>query len=444
MGGEGKVEKTNLEKVTERLSIKVPPNSPYARVRIGAAGSSPFLPLLQMSVHDFYSLLGVSRDATPTQIRRAYKDHCLLVHPDRQPEGPQRTAAESTFKQLSSAYQTLSDPNKRAIHDAQLATNDGAGASIDLFHDEDFKRQFAKEFESKMREEGSAPLDGQELFDALFGEKRKAFKFEPEREKGKDVQLIVPVSLEDMHTGCAKRRRVTRLRRDEKTGKLRPVKTIMRVDVKPGYRPGDKIRFCDAGNETEEMKAPDLVFILEQESHDRFTRNGDDLLCDMQVSLVDALTGVENSVQGIDGEAIDVKVEDIIKPGDTHVLKGKGMNRRGNASRGDLIINFQIQFPTRLLPGEKKSIRELFTKIEENEATSPMRRSVSMFLGAAYSREFHETDETSVTSPNLKRSPSRAHRKNSTVDTISESQSTTTSGRSRARRRSKGWRRAFF
>lgn len=353
-----------------------------------------------MSVHDLYAVLGVPRDASAAAIRRAYKEKCLRVHPDKQPAGAARAAAEALFKELAAAYATLSEPGLRAAHDASL------GPAPSPFADAEFQRQFAADFERKIREEGGVDFDGATLFDALFGERRANFKFADEpssqpaparREKGPDREVALPLTLAELHAGCVKRRRLHKVARSEKTGGYAKVATIMRIDIRPGYRPGDKVRFRDAGDESAERRPPDVVFIIGELPHERFERRGDNLHLKVAIGLEEALTGAHVAVEGIDGQTVNVVMDEVVKPGMTHTIRGAGLSRRGApGNRGDLVLEFKVLFPDRLLVAEKGALRDIFAKSELKEASSAgafpsMRRSASLFMNRG--REASDTED---------------------------------------------------
>lgn len=392
-----------------------------------------------MTVRDLYAVLGVPRDATASAIRRAYKERCLRVHPDKQPAGARRAAAEALFKELAAAYSTLSDAPARARHDAELSRNSSPTGSRSEraprspFADEEFARRFASNFEKKMREDsrnGDAPLDGEDLFDALFGERRANFRFraspspgagddtdqnepsedvpEPPRAKAPDREVELTLSLEELHTGCVKRRRLHRTTRGA-DGTYTRVATVMRIDVKPGYRPGDKVRFRDAGDESATSAPPDVVFVIAQTKHKRFTRTGDDLAISVSVALGDALTGVQTCVVGIDNTRIDINIDSVVKPGTTHIVRGAGLSRRGDAARrGDLHVHFGVTFPDRLLPAERAALRDVFVRIAARKEGGGgghgvgMRRSASLFMqrraaaASASSADFGASEARSI------------------------------------------------
>lgn len=376
-----------------------------------------------MAVQDLYVVLGVPRDASASAIRRAYKERCLRVHPDKQPEGAARAAAEARFKELAAAYSTLSDTAARACHDAELSREEP-----NPFNDESFARRFASSFEKKMREDsvnGQAPLNGEELFDALFGERRANFRFGSQsdrsssshtqttgndagRAKPADKEVELELTLEELHTGCVKRRRVHRMASSEdEEGGYKRVATVMRIDVKPGYRPGDKVRFRGAGDESASFRAPDVVFVIGQKAHSHFTRTGDDITYILRVPLAESLTGVKAHVEGIDGARIDVQLDAVVKPGTTHVVRGAGLTRRGDpSSRGDLIVKIAVVFPEDLLSNEQAALRDVFAKIAarteggSKNSKPSMRRSASLFMNRREQRnaaDFSNINESKST-----------------------------------------------
>lgn len=405
-----------------------------------------------MSVRDLYAVLGVPRHASNAAIRRAYKDHVLRVHPDKQPEGHLREAAEARFKEICSAYEVLSDSRARAHHDALIPSlpslssvssnasmgnttpttnaNATSGSSANPFESEDFKRNFAADFEKKMRSDGET-LDTEELFSAMFGERRANFKMDM-RPKAEDKHLPLTLSLEDLHLGCVKRRKLQRTIQDRSSGEYVQTTSVLRIDVKPGYRPGDRIRFKDAGSESDTFKAPDVVFIIEQKNHPKFMRQGDDLILPLNISLQESLTGVNQVLVGIDGEEVLFALENVAKPGETHVIENMGLSKRGQPGvRGNMVVKFVVEFPDRLLPAEKKAIKDVLVKVEARNTPPPpkqqMRRTASMF--AARAREFsdvtahHEPTSTSTTQEHAepKSTGRRAFRDSAPAGTTSNS-----------------------
>jgi DnaJ homolog subfamily B member 4 len=136
--------------------------------------------------------------------------------------------------------------------------------------------------------------------------------------------------------------------------------------VLPGWKSGTKVRFPRAGNETGPSgEAQDLVFVVEEKPHPRFTREGNDLIATVPIPLVDALTGPggTRTVEHLDGRKLQVPVPSgIVKPGSQATISGEGMPIRKDGAvrrKGDLIVKWNVEFPDRLTPAQKEGIRKV-------------------------------------------------------------------------------------
>jgi DnaJ family protein B protein 4 len=135
---------------------------------------------------------------------------------------------------------------------------------------------------------------------------------------------------------------------------------ILTIDVKPGWKKGTKITFPQKGNEQPGMVAADLVFVIDEQPHSKFKRDGNDLVVVHKLTLADALTGCTISLTTLDGRSLSVPIADIIQPGYEKVLPKEGMPiAKEPGKRGNLRIKFDIKFPTRLSNEQKSGIRKL-------------------------------------------------------------------------------------
>lgn len=319
---------------------------------------------------DPYAELSIPPSASAEQIRRAYKAACLCWHPDKHPSGVARSHAEARFKAIVRAYTLLSDPSSRAAHDASRPTDDP-------FADAAYRSRFAEGFARQFAREGHA-VDADKLFESLFGQEERQKFDERARnwqtmEKSEDREIDLPLSLEDLYAGCIKKRRLRNT--DPQTA------VVLSIVVRPGYRPGDRVRFKDAA--VEDGRRPgDVVFVLTQKPHDRFAVDGDHLRITMQVRLVDALAGAVVIVKGLDGKDVKVRVDDVIHPGYVHVVTGRGMPRRSSPDQcGDLHIAFDITFPGRVEADDRAAVRDLFARLDAHaNCRMAIRRSSSLFM----------------------------------------------------------------
>lgn len=304
-------------------------------------------------VEDPYVLLAVPRSATQDHVRRAYKKACLRWHPDKHPPGAQRTDAERTFKAICRAYNTLSDPSARRVYD--------------VLHPD----------QSTMN--GLPQQRGNSFFDSFCsgGDSGGGLAEEVgDFEKPPDKEVDLAITLEEFYLGCVKKRR---LRTGVPvSGEEHPVLTIA---VRPGYRPGDRVRFRDATMDVPCGLPADVVFVISQKPHARFAPDGDDLRMTMRINLVDALAGAVLIIRALDGTDVKVRVDNVIYPGYVHRIEGAGMpRRRCPQEKGSLFVAFEIMFPKRIEADDRGAVRELFARLEvHSKNRMSVRRSSSLF-----------------------------------------------------------------
>jgi DnaJ family protein B protein 4 len=187
-------------------------------------------------------------------------------------------------------------------------------------------------------------------------------------------ELVKPLalSLEDLYTGTTKRLKLTR-----KLASGGSEEKVLTITVKPGWKAGTKIRFAEAGNE--EIKeghvvSQTIVFVVEEKPHDRFKREGDNLVYTCKVPLAEALAGPSpssssaiistKSVKQLDGRNVSFKVPypdyetggRTVKPGQEIVVQGEGMPAKGK--KGSLIVRVDVTFPDRIPASKLKALRE--------------------------------------------------------------------------------------
>jgi DnaJ family protein B protein 4 len=186
---------------------------------------------------------------------------------------------------------------------------------------------------------------------------RKASTKKPES-AASEITRPLKVKLEDLLTGTTKRLKITRKLLTEEHEER-----VIEIDISPGYKAGTKIRFPHAGNEREGEEAQDLVFVVEEAPHDKFTRDGNNLITIETLTLVDALTGTGSTrtITGLDGKRVPVPVPvAVVKPGAQTKIPGHGMPVRKEGqvrSRGDLIVKWDIVFPDKLSTSQRDAVR---------------------------------------------------------------------------------------
>lgn len=185
------------------------------------------------------------------------------------------------------------------------------------------------------------------------------------QEKPSEITRPLKVSLEDLYSGTTKHLKVSRRLLDGTTDDK-----VLDIQIHPGWKSGTKIRFPHSGHEQPDGKAQDMVFVVEEKPHEIFKREGNDLICNIQLSLVEALTGppagvtrFTKTVNMLDGRKLQVPVPlGIVKPGQVTTVSGEGMPIRKEGSvqsKGNLTVKWEVVFPNRLTPAQSEIIREV-------------------------------------------------------------------------------------
>jgi len=286
---------------------------------------------------DYYEVLGVPRSATAEEIKRAYRQLARKHHPDLQPAGERARAAER-FKEISEAYEVLSDPDKRAKYDA-LGAGWKSGA--------DFTPPGGAEWGTATSDEWEDLGGFSDFFASLFG--RTAGR-EPGRGRvritmpGADVEGEVPVTLDELLHGG--RRRLTI---DGKT---------VDVEIPPGAREGTVLRLAGRGEPGIGGGAPgDLYLHVRLVPHPRYRVAGDDLEMDLPLWPWQAVLGAEVRLDTPDGP-VTLKIPAGTQAGRRLRLRGRGLPRR-DGGRGDLHAVVSIVVPERPSAAERRLYEEL-------------------------------------------------------------------------------------
>lgn len=304
---------------------------------------------------DYYDVLEIAREAEEEEIKKAYKKLALKYHPDRNNNSQEST---ERFKEISEAYEVLSDPKKRRTYD-QIG-EDGLKGNMPGFTS--FSRGPSQagpsvfNFFHEMSGNGSTffPRDPNAIFNEFFGA-RDGFGY-----KGaiKDPPIVKPLkcTLEEIFSGTSKKMKIKRTLMDE-SGQMFQVDKICDIRIYPGSRTGTKYGFPDCGNERPGVIPADIIFVLQDIPHPSFVRQDDDLVKVVNITLREALCGTHVLVDTLSGRHFKVDVGDIIHPGYEKVIEGEGMPRQssyGNSnSHGNLIIRFHIQWPMSLSEEQK-------------------------------------------------------------------------------------------
>lgn len=338
---------------------------------------------------DYYKILGVDRNAKDDDLKKAYRKLAMKWHPDKNPNN--KKDAETKFKQISEAYEVLSDPQKRAVYDqygeeglkGQMPPPDAGGPGGASFFstgegptsfrfnprsaDDIFAEFFGFSHPFGGMGGGSGGMRGSRFAGGLFGDDM----FGPFGEggggsmggggarKAPPIENKLPCSLEDLYKGTTKKMKISREIADI-SGKTMQVEEILTIDVKPGWKKGTKITFPEKGNEQPNVIPADLVFVIDEKPHSVFTRDGNDLIVTQKISLAEALTGYTVHLTTLDGRSLNIPINNVIHPTYEEIVPKEGMPLQKDPSkRGNLRIKFNIRFPTRLTAEQKAGIKKL-------------------------------------------------------------------------------------
>ncbi|XP_050364554.1 uncharacterized protein LOC126783178 isoform X1 [Argentina anserina] len=325
---------------------------------------------------DYYNILKVNRNATEDDLKKSYRRLAMKWHPDKNPND--KKEAEAKFKQISEAYEVLSDPQKRQIYDqhGEEGLKDMpppgsggfpfGGGSSKGFNPRNAEDIFAEFFGSTPFGFGSSgpgrssrfSSDGGAMFGGFGGSNDfRSYHENLTPKKPPAVESKLPCSLEELYSGSTRKMKISRTVVDA-NGRQASETEILTIDVKPGWKKGTKITFPDKGNEQPGQLPADLVFVIDEKPHDVYKRDSNDLLITKKVSLAEALGGTTVQLKTLDGRDLSVPVTEIVSPGYELVVAREGMPiAKEPWNRGDLKIKFEVRFPTNLTPEQRAGLK---------------------------------------------------------------------------------------
>ncbi len=345
-----------------------------------------------MAKRDYYDVLEIDRSAGEAEIKRAYRRLALRWHPDRNPSD---AGAEARFKELAEAYQVLSDPGRRAEYDrfghrAVFQERRGGAADFDLrTHVDDLFSEIFGDVFGHRRHRGPRPERGQDLRYNLTLDFREAV-FGCTR----DIEIPVLRDCAECRGSGARRgtapapcpechgqgrarfqqgffsveRECPRCRGEGRVASdpcpacggrgIAQQRRRLSIAVPAGVDEGTRLRVSGEGERGSHGGPPgDLYVVLSVRPHPLFRRQGEDLVCEVPVSLVQAVLGGELEMPTLE-ESVAVRVPPGTQPGAVLTLKGHGIPTGRGARRGDLRIVVQVEIPAKVTAKQEKLLRE--------------------------------------------------------------------------------------
>lgn len=341
---------------------------------------------------DYYERLGVSRDATPEEIKKAFRRLAVKLHPDKNPDDPE---AESKFKNVVQAHDVLSDPEKRQIYDkygeeglqAGGDPRGGGGGIFDIFDlfnggggrsrgpakGQDLTHQLGVTLKEMYNgATRKIQINKKVLCVACAGRGSKkdtgAKKCSGCRGQGiKITRRQVGFAIHQMQETCrdcnGKGEVIDEKDRCPKCNGKKVIADpkILEVHIDKGAREGQRITFAEEGDQFPGITPGDIVIILKQKPDPTVTveRHENDLVMEKKITLLEALTGFQFLFTTLDDRTLVIKNKpgEIVKPESVKVIPNEGMPIKGNPyNRGLLIIKFEVEFPTSLTSEEKEHL----------------------------------------------------------------------------------------
>uniref|UniRef100_A0A8C3G0Y8 DnaJ heat shock protein family (Hsp40) member A2 n=1 Tax=Cyclopterus lumpus TaxID=8103 RepID=A0A8C3G0Y8_CYCLU len=294
-----------------------------------------------------YDILGVSPSSTENELKKAYRKLAKEYHPDKNPN------AGDKFKEISFAYEVLTNPEKKELYDryGEQGLREGGGGGPGM--DDIFSHIFGGGLFGFMGGQGSRSRNGG-------------------RRRGEDMVHPLKVTLEDVYNGKTTKLQLSknvlcstsltrliyptpgevisekdRCKKCEGKKVVKEVK-ILEVHVDKGMKHGQKITFGGEADQAPGVEPGDIVLVLQEKENETFRRDGNDLFMNHKLGLVEALCGFQFMLKHLDERQIVVKYPagKVIEPGSVRVVRGEGMPQYRNPfEKGDLYIKFDVQFP---------------------------------------------------------------------------------------------------
>jgi DnaJ-class molecular chaperone len=278
---------------------------------------------------DYYVVLGVSREATEIEIKRAFRELARKHHPDVQSDD-----AGEKFREINEAYAVLSDRETRARYDRWGHQDDGPsglGAVVDA---------------------------AQDIINDVFRRRRG-------KVKGKDIRYTLEVTFEEAAFGATKTITIP--------GATEAVAREITIVIPPGMKEGTVKTLKGEGEPGKGGAANgDLHVQIRTAEHPRFRRDGLDVRSDHTITFAQAALGAVLDVKTIDGE-VKMRIPEGTQPGGVFRIRGRGIPQAAGKSspRGDHFVHIQVEVPTELTPRQRELIEELARTLGESAESAP-------------------------------------------------------------------------
>lgn len=288
---------------------------------------------------DLYSILGVPKNASADDIKKAYRKLAVKWHPDKNPGDK---AAEEKFKEANEAYEVLSDPEKRKKYDLY-------GENWNKVDESQFGGAGRQQHRQQSYSDSQSPFgdagDFSDIFENFFNSSGQGRK---RSSRGQDLQAQTSITLEESFHGTS---RIFELNNQK-----------LRISLKPGSYDNLTIKLAGKGQPGKNGQAGDLYITVNVLPHRLYTREGDDIHQKVNIDLFTAVLGGEKEIQTLSG-TLKIKIPPGTQNGKTLRLKGKGMPVYDKTGKfGDLLLSIVVDIPEKLTDEQK----DLFLKLQSS------------------------------------------------------------------------------
>jgi len=366
---------------------------------------------------DYYEVLGIEKNASKEEIKKAYRKLAIKYHPDKNPDNKQ---AEEKFKEATEAYEVLGDEKRRQLYDqfGHEGVNAQAGPGFSGFRNTaDFEDLFG----------GFGDIFGSDFFESFFGMGdmfgRRTGAGRRERiSRGPDIRYDLNLTLEEAAFG---KKAELKLTRDEKckecdgsgakgsgtatcpqcggSGQVRRTQGFFTIastcpqcrgagriikdfcpvckgggvikksrkiviDIEPGVEDGTMLRLQQEGNAGKNGGPPgDLIVVIHQKPSQYFRRDGNDILCQVPISVFQAMLGTEIKVPTLDGKMAKITIPAGTQSGRVFRIRKEGIPYLRRWGRGDLLVKIIVRIPKNLNSSQKKILQKLQSERGDND-----------------------------------------------------------------------------
>jgi curved DNA-binding protein len=273
---------------------------------------------------DYYATLGLKRNASEAEIKKAYRSLAMKHHPDRGGD-------EKRFKEISQAYEFLSDPTKKQIID--MGGDPNSQSSMGGFGQNPFEFHF-----------NSANIN--DIFGNFgFG----GFGRQPMK-RNRSLSISVELSLEEVLSG-----------KDFTADVSIPGKSkVISIQIPAGIENGQQIRYEGMGDDSiQNLKPGDLLVNVYVREHSRFRREGTSLILDHEISVWDAMLGTTLEIQTLDKKTLSINIPKGTQPETIFSCRGEGLPNMRTKQRGNLLIKIKILIPKNLNPNQIEKVIQI-------------------------------------------------------------------------------------